>query len=254
MIKFFRNIRKTMLTEGNTVKYLKYAIGEIILVVIGILIALQINTWNTQRIADKQMMSFLKSMQEDLKSDTLHLNIRVKYFKRLQEEKKWLLSLKNFENIDADSVYTIMNARTSNYNINEETFNKIKSLGITNISNNEHLSEELTDYYTANAISLNSFMDWDWEMGAYQNRFWAFGQNQFEIDIKSFELTDTVGILNFQDDSTNKQNLIKILSEPRGRNILKVDYYRKRRLEYTCTRLKEEATKRIKDIQTELDK
>ncbi len=49
MIKFFRNIRQKLLSEGNTGKYLKYAIGEIVLVVIGILIALSINNWNEQR-------------------------------------------------------------------------------------------------------------------------------------------------------------------------------------------------------------
>lgn len=46
MIKFFRNIRQNLLAEGKTSKYLKYALGEIVLVVIGILIALSINTWN----------------------------------------------------------------------------------------------------------------------------------------------------------------------------------------------------------------
>ena len=49
MIKFFRTIRQKLLSEGNTGKYLKYAIGEILLVVIGILIALQVNTWNEKR-------------------------------------------------------------------------------------------------------------------------------------------------------------------------------------------------------------
>lgn len=49
MIKFFRTIRQNLLSEGKTGKYLKYAIGEIILVVIGILIALQINNWNEER-------------------------------------------------------------------------------------------------------------------------------------------------------------------------------------------------------------
>lgn len=49
MIKFFRNIRQNLLNEGKTSKYFKYAIGEIILVVIGILIALQINNWNEGR-------------------------------------------------------------------------------------------------------------------------------------------------------------------------------------------------------------
>jgi len=46
MIKFFRKIRKNLLNEGKATRYFKYAIGEIILVVIGILIALRINNWN----------------------------------------------------------------------------------------------------------------------------------------------------------------------------------------------------------------
>jgi len=50
MIKLFRNIRKNLLNEGKTASYLKYAIGEIVLVVIGILIALQINNWNQRRL------------------------------------------------------------------------------------------------------------------------------------------------------------------------------------------------------------
>ncbi|MFT7329977.1 MAG: hypothetical protein ACI848_000035 [Roseivirga sp.] len=50
MIKFFRKIRQNLLVENKTGKYFKYAIGEIMLVVIGILIALQINTWNLVKI------------------------------------------------------------------------------------------------------------------------------------------------------------------------------------------------------------
>ena len=48
MIKFFRHIRQRLISEGKTEKYFKYAIGEIILVVIGILIALQINDWSQE--------------------------------------------------------------------------------------------------------------------------------------------------------------------------------------------------------------
>ena len=50
MINFFRKIRHKLLSEDKTGKYIKYAIGEIILVVLGILIALQINNWNQSRI------------------------------------------------------------------------------------------------------------------------------------------------------------------------------------------------------------
>ena len=63
MIKFFKNIRKTNLKEGKTGRYLKYAFGEIILVVIGILIALQINNWNElrkQKIVERQVYTYIK--------------------------------------------------------------------------------------------------------------------------------------------------------------------------------------------------
>ena len=50
MIKFYRNIRQKLLAADKTANYFKYAIGEIILVMIGILLALQVNNWNTNRI------------------------------------------------------------------------------------------------------------------------------------------------------------------------------------------------------------
>lgn len=53
MIKFFRKIRQSLLQQGKTGKYFTYAFGEIVLVVIGILIALQINNWNEERKADR---------------------------------------------------------------------------------------------------------------------------------------------------------------------------------------------------------
>ena len=66
MIKLFRNIRRNLLNEGKTSKYFKYAIGEIILVVIGILIALQINTWNKQKEEHQLELKILKEIQEDI--------------------------------------------------------------------------------------------------------------------------------------------------------------------------------------------
>lgn len=66
MIKFFRNIRKSLLNEGKTSKYFKYAIGEIVLVVIGILIALQINNWNESRKEQRLLQTYYKQILEDL--------------------------------------------------------------------------------------------------------------------------------------------------------------------------------------------
>lgn len=69
MIKFFRHIRQQLLTDSKFSKYMLYATGEIILVVIGILIALSINNWNEQRKAIKIGVQYLKGIQNDLKND-----------------------------------------------------------------------------------------------------------------------------------------------------------------------------------------
>ena len=69
MIKFFRHIRRALLAESKFNKYLLYAVGEIILVVIGILIALQINQWNENRRLDVLEKKYLAGILKDLKSD-----------------------------------------------------------------------------------------------------------------------------------------------------------------------------------------
>ena len=66
MIKFFRKIRQKLLEENKISSYLKYAIGEIFLVVIGILIALQVNNWNEQRKDKIKSYSYLLRLNEDL--------------------------------------------------------------------------------------------------------------------------------------------------------------------------------------------
>lgn len=66
MIKFFRKIRQSLLMENKTSKYFKYAIGEIILVVIGILIALQINNWNESRKLENSKQKLMLALKNEL--------------------------------------------------------------------------------------------------------------------------------------------------------------------------------------------
>jgi len=68
MIKFFRDTRKALVSDGNTGKYLKYAIGEILLVVVGILIALQVSNWNANVQLDKKELTFLSQIDTDLEN------------------------------------------------------------------------------------------------------------------------------------------------------------------------------------------
>lgn len=71
MLKFFRKIRQQLLEENRFTKYLMYAAGEILLVVIGILIALQINNWNESKKTGAEVESLLIALKTDLEQDTL---------------------------------------------------------------------------------------------------------------------------------------------------------------------------------------
>ena len=74
MVKLFRNIRQNLLNQGKTTKYFKYAIGEIILVVIGILIALQINNWNTNKANEKQAYNQLLEVQKEILNNIIEFD------------------------------------------------------------------------------------------------------------------------------------------------------------------------------------
>ncbi|MGZ0015051.1 DUF6090 family protein [Yeosuana sp. AK3] len=74
MIKFFRKIRQKMLTENKFGKYMTYAIGEIVLVVIGILIALSLNNWNQEKSERKSEKQYIFSLIEDAKTDLSNFN------------------------------------------------------------------------------------------------------------------------------------------------------------------------------------
>ena len=66
MIKFFRKIRYKLMEQNKTGKYLKYAIGEIVLVVIGILIALQINNWNEARKVENSKQALMLALKSEM--------------------------------------------------------------------------------------------------------------------------------------------------------------------------------------------
>ena len=66
MIKFFRHIRQRLLSESKFSKYLLYAIGEVVLVIVGILFALQINNWNSNKQAHNQELELYAKLLDDL--------------------------------------------------------------------------------------------------------------------------------------------------------------------------------------------
>jgi len=73
MIKFFRQISRNLMETGKTGKYFKYAIGEIVLVVIGILIALSINNWNQERIYNNERAYLITELLTEFENNLKHI-------------------------------------------------------------------------------------------------------------------------------------------------------------------------------------
>ena len=85
MIKFFRHIRQRLISENRISKYLLYAIGEIVLVVIGILIALQINNWNEQNKVNLLEKELYEKLVRDLDKEKKSNQINIKWAKIYQD-------------------------------------------------------------------------------------------------------------------------------------------------------------------------
>jgi len=102
MIKFFRHIRQNLLSEGKTGRYLTYAIGEIVLVVIGILIALSINNWNENRKNRKAEKDILVNIYENLGIDSIQFDYYRNEYQKIDKlhTDLYKISLKN-EAIDS---------------------------------------------------------------------------------------------------------------------------------------------------------
>ena len=83
MIKFFRKIRYNLMSKNKTGKYFKYAIGEIVLVVLGILIALQINNWNENQKKVKTEIEYVNNLIQDIKNDQVFYDSRALVLNRL---------------------------------------------------------------------------------------------------------------------------------------------------------------------------
>ncbi|MDP5158378.1 MAG: DUF6090 family protein [Flaviramulus sp.] len=143
MIKFFQKIRKNLLNEGKTSKYFKYAIGEIVLVVIGILIALQINNWNTQRIENQKEKLLLRELHNEFVQNKIQLDsaisIHTKTLKSITYLKNKLpMNLKS-ENLDSLSYHLYYSTYYFTYNPSKGIINAISNSATFDLISNDEL-------------------------------------------------------------------------------------------------------------------
>tara|TARA_R110001632_G_scaffold232735_1_gene374416 strand:- start:6658 stop:7398 length:741 start_codon:yes stop_codon:yes gene_type:complete len=152
MITVFRKIRQKLIADKRASKYLLYATGEILLVVIGILIALQINNWNENRKKESLKKSYETNLINDLKKDTAQLNARLKLNKLLLKDIDSVKTYLDTTSIGMKELYLLLSTSDrrfglrvlNTYNIN--TFNILISSGNIDLFSN---------YFTNELMELN---------------------------------------------------------------------------------------------------
>jgi len=218
MIKFFRKIRQKLLSENKFSKYLIYAIGEIVLVVIGILIALSINNWNQNRLKKKQVDTYLKSIVTDLKSDIIVYERNLKSFDKHIENISQILNSNDYKQLKVDSIYTLVNRTWSINTLQNRTYEKIKSTGLEDVLGTTEIDNAVNDYYSNSVVHFNYYVNWNGEMTNRDDIFWSFS-NKFEIGI--LKVLNLNSISYKQDSTKRKDELVKLIESTIGRNYLK---------------------------------
>ncbi len=152
MINFFRIIRQNLLLEGKTRKYFKYAIGEIILVVVGILIALSINNWNSKRLENIELHGFLRNISNNIDNDRIELNDMMKFRDSVKYFSGKILNTGSQKTISAEEFKLVFH---ENYNIffdsyleiNHNGFEALKNSGFFGKIQGTKIEKFLNEYY-----------------------------------------------------------------------------------------------------------
>ena len=157
MIKFFRQIRLDHMEKNKTGKYFKYAIGEIVLVVIGILIALQINNWNEKRKLKVEEVKFLKNFKQSLISDIEFNDFRFDKYELTKESISFLLNHIEQDLQYQDSLKYHFGRITQTWTpkINTEVFEALKANDL-NLISNDGLRDKLISYYSWSSNVLDA--------------------------------------------------------------------------------------------------
>jgi len=161
MLKFFRKIRKKLIEEANVRKYMLYAIGEILLVVIGILIALQINTWQENKKLRAIELETLAEIQQALVQDINVLDINLLHLVRKKQQARELINhieekKPHSEHLDRlmMGVYYHRGYKT----FNTAAFELLKQRGLGIVQNDE-LRSKITGHYTTDLDDISSILN-----------------------------------------------------------------------------------------------
>lgn len=182
MIQFFRHIRKNLINSNKLGKYLAYAMGEILLVVIGIFLALQLNILNESRKAKQQEITLLENFKKDLNLDTLDIGFNLKYHIQFINEEKKLLNflMSDLDRPDVPIDYSAALSTPLLIVLHESTFTNLQNNDIGLLTNNS-LRKDISRFYDFFSIAIKTLEN---DIPAYEtyDKRLPFFMKYFKLD------------------------------------------------------------------------
>lgn len=245
MFKFFRGIRQKLVAQESTRKYILYAFGEILLVVIGILLALQVNNWNEQRKEADLAETYLIALKEDLALDIENFEFQIddlSYQLTQIDSLEEVLSAPSFSNSEfndlikdnLDIIQTFENA-----NLNNNTFltlqntgrvdlldeliqfrlldlNSLQKVYTVMITDNLQLKYNLSEdfisevpfYFPEFKIQINSAV----ENNIWNNVNWVSARRKFYTFLNTMKAVNEVGIEITEELKLETEDLLVLLN------------------------------------------
>ena len=218
MIKFFRHIRKSLLMENKRSKYFTYAIGEIMLVVVGILIALQINNWNQQKNNQQKLKQFLVEFKEELRLNIKDFKLDLETIEKQKEIKEKLLKNKKLDTVPIKSLERQIETAYLKVGYSPTLLKRFENSQITNYGKYDSIFLSLQEFYGFAWPELKGDLNKHNDAVDMQDAFWRYEQNTYELKFINSDATF------IKDSIFRKNELIKLIKSPVVRNILKTDY------------------------------
>jgi len=186
MIKLFRKVRQRLLTENKFSKYLLYAVGEIVLVVIGILIALQINNNNENQKKKQFEITILENIKEDILADKMDCELNVQYIEvEITNEQLLLDFLLGDSTQPTDSIsYNDALGIDLLTEFHNASFNNLQNNDIGLVTNNE-LYKEITRFYDFYVSALKELENDHDYANTYDDKFDFFKKHFTVVDKKT---------------------------------------------------------------------
>lgn len=221
MIKFFRNVRKKLAAESNFAKYSRYAIGEILLVVVGILIALQINKNYETEVSMDKLEYFIQLYRIDLEENVeIFKEEKIAVQAQIDKNKK-LLQSRQLDTIPLDSLEKWMETFYVVFDTDNFVHENFKNSQITDFGKYDSIINDMQRYYTWVYASIRGQLKQHNTEVDKSDEYWRYEQDEYELN---YGAGDALAIQSRQE---RKGILIRLLEKPRARNILKADNRKK---------------------------